>query len=427
MIESQLIPYYLASCFNYIVSSSPSIWNLSPNSYENFFLTRMLKNLGIQVYIEKRKEYKTFLNMLNEEKITEPHKESILQIDESVLSQVVNGISESRQIPRENVSELIHKGFFTEKEAHEHRLIDLVGTYRSLKEIIKQKLSLTNPVHPNQIKIVDLDEYSNYIRLKQIFHTFSGCKIAIVEYNDDIKKILKKIKNSKSIEVVIIRIDSRGGAFHTFQKIVNEVDDLKSRNKKVIVSFGDIAASGGYMAACKADKIVSNPGTITGSIGVVSGIPNFKGLLDKIGIDVDYIRDDLSSMSFVRPLNEIEMEGLKLSTDVIYETFKNYVAEGRNMTKDQVELIAQGKIYTGEQAKEIGLVDKLGGIKEAIELAREMINDPYATEYLISTNIVPRMKGLDFGTKLWGYIKTLIQEIDSIGTIQVKDDSIKIK
>src|SRR5690606_33583663 len=126
-------------------------------------------------------------------------------------------------------------------------------------------------------------------------------------------------------------------------------------------------------------------------------------------------KEDLSSMSFVRPLNKIELEGLKLSTDVIYETFKNYVAEGRNMTKEQVELIAQGKVYTGEQAKEIGLVDKLGGIIDAIDLARDMIGDPDAKENLISTNLFPKFKGFDYGAKLWGFIKTLINEFDSIG------------
>ncbi|RMD59863.1 MAG: signal peptide peptidase SppA [Nitrospirae bacterium] len=205
-------------------------------------------------------------------------------------------------------------------------------------------------------------------------------KIGVVKVEGVIKDAettvnqLRELGDDESIKAVVIRVNSPGGGVAPSQEIYQEIKGLKKK-KKVLVSMGSVAASGGYYISCAADKIVANPGTLTGSIGVIMEIPNFEELMKKLGIKTEVIKSgkhkDLAS-SF-RELSPEERKILQGVLDDVYYQFVNAVAQGRNMEYEKVKKLADGRIFTGKQAKELGLVDELGGLRHTIKLAADMV------------------------------------------------------
>lgn len=192
------------------------------------------------------------------------------------------------------------------------------------------------------------------------------------------KRVIKAFKEIEDHEMkaLVLRINSPGGTVGASQEIYDAIDKLKSKGTKVIASFGDVSASGGVYISCAADKIVSNAGTITGSIGVIIQSSNFKKLYEKIGIDSDVVKsgpykDILSSR---RALTEEEKQLLQSLIDNAYDQFVTVVSKGRNLDVEKVKEFADGRIFTGSQALELGLVDKLGTLKDAISYAAELVD-----------------------------------------------------
>jgi protease-4 len=186
---------------------------------------------------------------------------------------------------------------------------------------------------------------------------------------------IEKLRKDKEIKAVVFRINSGGGSAYASEQIWKAITDLKEE-KPVVVSMGDMAASGGYYIACNADKIVAQPTTLTGSIGIFGAFPNFEGTSKKLGISTDEVKtNEFSDFgNLIRPFNEREKEMLQNMIERGYDLFLTRCAEGRGMSKDSLALYAEGRVWTGNQAKEIGLVDELGGIEKAIEIAAEMAN-----------------------------------------------------
>lgn len=199
-------------------------------------------------------------------------------------------------------------------------------------------------------------------------------KVALVKIQGpiiDAKDIVDELRDfteDESIKGIIIRVDSPGGAVAPSQEIFNEVRRA-AESKKVVVSMGSVAASGGYYVSLPANKIIANPGTITGSIGVIMEIPNLEGLMGKVGIKTEVIKSgkhkDIGSA--FRQMSADERAVLQSLIDDVYEQFVADVAENRGMTVDEVKELADGRIYSGRQAKDLGLVDDLGGLQEAID------------------------------------------------------------
>lgn len=193
---------------------------------------------------------------------------------------------------------------------------------------------------------------------------------------------LREVRESSNFKVVVLRINSPGGTVGTSQEIYDEVKRVKASGKKVIVSMGDIAASGGYYVAVGADKIVAHPGTLTGSIGVIFSTVNLEEVMKKIGVRSEVIKSgpykDIGSAT--RAMTPEERKLLQSLIDDSYDQFVTAVAEGRNMSKEKVKTFANGSIFTGRQAKELGLVDQLGGLYESVELAKEMAKLPKSAE-----------------------------------------------
>ncbi|MCK4532742.1 signal peptide peptidase SppA [bacterium] len=192
--------------------------------------------------------------------------------------------------------------------------------------------------------------------------------------SDSIVKKLKELGDNKAVKVVILRINSPGGSVAAVQEIYTEVLKIREKGKKVVASMGDVAASGGYYIACAADKIMANPGTLTGSIGVIMMIENVEMLFTKIGIETNVIKSgqykDIGS--FARKMTEEEKGILQGIIDNAFGQFVYAIAKGRDIDKDEVLSLADGRIFTGEQAKENGLIDELGNKEDAIKLAAEL-------------------------------------------------------
>ena len=199
---------------------------------------------------------------------------------------------------------------------------------------------------------------------------------------ESVRTELERAKNDVSVKAIVLQINSPGGSVAASQEIVNLIEQVK---KPIVVSMGDMAASGGYYISAGTDKIVALPGTLTGSIGVISEMPNLKGLFDKLGIDMQVFiagkhKDMYGGLRELTPEEKVIMQDM---TDQLYNQFVQVVAKGRGMSEDKVRELATGQLYTGIQAKELGLVDELGGLNTAIDLAASLagISEPEVEYY----------------------------------------------
>ena len=184
---------------------------------------------------------------------------------------------------------------------------------------------------------------------------------------------LDKAQRDTAVKAIVLRIESPGGAVAPCQEILEEIEKVK-QTRPVVVSMGNMAASGGYYISASADKIVALPGTLTGSIGVIAQVPNVEGFYDKLGIKMQTFKGGKYKDMYagIRDLTPEEEEIMQKMVDVYYEQFVAVVAEGRGMDKEQVRRLATGQLYTGVGAEEVGLVDELGGLETAIDLAAEL-------------------------------------------------------
>ena len=197
-----------------------------------------------------------------------------------------------------------------------------------------------------------------------------------------VRSQLERAKDDTAVKAIVIHVESPGGSVAACQEILNEIEQVE---KPVVVTFGDLAASGGYYISAKADKIVALPGTLTGSIGVISEIPNLKGLFDKLGIEMEVFTAGKYKDMYagIRELTPEEKAIMQEMTDQLYDQFIQVVAEGRSLSEEKVRELATGQLYTGVQAKELGLVDELGGLDTAIDLAASLadIKEPEVEYY----------------------------------------------
>ena len=207
---------------------------------------------------------------------------------------------------------------------------------------------------------------------------------------------LVRAEHDGSVKAVVIRIDSPGGSAAASQEIASSIRQFKEdTGKPVVISMGDIAASGGYYISAYADKIVANPSTLTGSIGVISQFIYMEGLLEKLGLELDIVKTGKHKDMGVWPLTDKQRQIMQDITDDLYVQFVAAVADGRGLTVDSVTEMATGQLYTGTQALELGLVDELGGLDTAIDVAADLagISVPEVEEYSVSTSFLDRLLG----------------------------------
>ena len=395
-------PYYLATAFDQIwVQPLGSIGLIGLRAEVPFF-RGTLDRLGIKPVFARREEYKTAANSLTETAMTGPQREETEALLGSLSGQIVRGIAAARHIPEAQVRALIDRGPLLADEARTAGLIDRIG-YRD--EVLAEARGRAGSG-------ARLMPATRYVEAAGRPHA-SGPKIALIygtgaivqgSGSDDLltgsemmsaRKIARALREAAAdagVRAILFRIDSPGGSAIASETIWREVARARERGKPVIVSMGDVAGSGGYYIAAPADKIVAQPATLTGSIGVLAGKLVVTGLLDKLGVTGEAVTRGANAGMF-SPFEDFSPEArarLDAFLDRTYQGFKERVAAGRHMSADQVEAVAKGRVWSGEAAKERGLVDALGGYDVALRLAREAAAIP--ADGAVDLAVFPRPK-----------------------------------
>jgi protease-4 len=372
--------YYLATACEEIWLQPVGTVNLTGLEIEVPFAKGALETLDVKPEIAQRKEYKSYVEMFTRDDFSEPNREALQAVLDSILSQFVDGIAQERDLSHDQVRLLIQNGPYLTKEAQAATLVDRVDYRQNLVPTIRAKLG-------ENIEIVGIKAYLEFIHQE-----VQGDRIALIFGQGTITrdgeanawnevgitsnaayKAFQLAINDKDVKAIVYRINSGGGSPTASETIYSIINYAKEHgNKPVIISMSDAAASGGYWIAVAGTKIVAQPATITGSIGVFGGKFDLSGLFDKVGIKWGHIStsENGGMGSETKPYTPANWIKLNAEMDQIYDHFTNLVAKGRNMSLEQVEKVARGRVWTGEQAIALGLVDQLGGLEVAFELAR---------------------------------------------------------
>lgn len=379
--------YYLASVADKIYLNPQGILGLTGLSSRTMFYKGLLQKIGVEMMVFKVGTYKGAVEPFIADKLSDANREQITSYQNSIWGNITKGIAKCRNITVEDVNRFADEGAFfaSPEKAVEYKLIDELK-YRSEVEkyLIEQsgqtgdKLKTVGLSNMKNVKKTER-EYRNKIAIvyaegeimQQIISSpYSGNFPCISEkINDD----LRKLADNKDVKAVVLRINSPGGSAYTSEQIWKQVYELKKK-KPVVVSMGSVAASGGYYIASGASKIIAEPNTLTGSIGIFGMFPNTAGLFNKLALTTDMVKTnryaDFGDPS--RPMTDDEKALIQGYIERGYDTFLTRCAEGRGVSKADIDSIGQGRVWTGEQALKIGLVDELGGIERAVELAGEL-------------------------------------------------------
>ena len=378
--------YYLATVADEIVIHPMGAVDFRGLGGEMMFFTKALDKAGIDMQIVRHGKFKAAVEPFMLEKMSEENREQQLVYMGSLWNHMLKGISEQRNIAVEKLNQLADdvQTFNQGDKAVESGLVD-ASKYKD--EVLDDLRRIIGDENAKEIPVANASNYSKAI-IKGKDKPFTRDKVAVIYASGDIGislgsnviigeelgREIRKARRDSSYKAIVLRINSPGGSIFDSEVIWREVK-LAAEEKTMVVSFGDVAASGGYYIASAADRIVAHPNTITGSIGIFGMIPNMGELLnEKLGITTDVVKTNKNSdlISLTRPMTAYEEHLLQQSIEEGYDIFITHVAEGRNLSKEQVDEIGQGRVWSGGNALEIGLIDQFGGLQEAIELAAEI-------------------------------------------------------
>lgn len=355
-------------------------------SAEVMFFKNFGDKYGIDFQVIRHGAYKSAVEPYLRDDLSEENKEQLTLLLQDIWSNVSKSVANSRKISVDDFNTQVDSLYsFNPHVAVQHKLVDRLVSEREYDHIIADKLELTSEDEKElfadlEKHTISLDDYA-----RTIAHESGGDQIAILyasgtimpgRYYSGIQSevyvnTIRKLTEDDDVKAVVFRINSGGGSADASEQILMELRELKKK-KPVIVSFGDVAASGGYYIAMESDSIFASPNTITGSIGVLGMIPNVKKLVNNIGITTDYVSTN-ENASFLKtpfePLSERGMDVMTQMTENVYKIFVNHVAGCRGMTFEQVDSIGGGRIWSGTQAVKLGLVDKLGTLEDALMAA----------------------------------------------------------
>ena len=377
--------YYLASVADKVYINPQGALLLTGMSSQTMFYKGLLNKLGVEMLIFKVGTYKGAVEPFMLDKLSDANREQISSYMNGIWDNITADIAKSRKITVEDVNHYADQGFAIAlpEKALECGLVDELKYKPEAEEYVKELAGQTD----KKLKTVGVDKVRN-IKSKE---GKSKNKIAVLyaegeiteavtspysmdkSITEKVAKELIKLKEDESIKAVVLRVNSPGGSAFTSEQIWKQVLELK-KVKPIVVSMGDVAASGGYYISCAANKIVAEPNTLTGSIGIFGMFPNMTGLFNKVALTTDVVKTntyaDLGDVS--RPMREDEKALIQSRIESGYDTFITRCADGRGMTKAAIDSIGQGRVWTGEQAIEKCLVDELGGIEKAIAVAAKL-------------------------------------------------------
>lgn len=422
--------YYLSTAATKIFSPPVAMVMVDGLSVSGLFIRGLLDKVGIYPDFEVIEKYKTSVDILKRNKMSEEGREMLNSILDSTFETIIEDISFARKKTKEEIVAIINEGVFSSRDALKYGLLDKIAYFDEVKKILKKE-------NNNQFKKVDFFDYLA-VSPKSL-GLQKGPKIALIYAtgaiisgestthplfgktvgSKTISEIIEDVRKDKDIKAMVLRVDSPGGSASASDMINREII-LARRQKPIVVSMSDVAGSGGYYISCSATKIVAQPTTLTGSIGVIFGKFNLKKLYEKIGINKESISRGKYAETFSETKNFTlaERERIKKHLwDFYFNDFLKSVSEGRGIKKEELDKISRGRIWTGKQAKERGLIDEIGGMQKALQLAKKeaKIADDISCEIVIY-----REKG--YWTKL---LERLIDKTSSLLPSELRNLKIK--
>ena len=391
--------YYLATACSKIYAVPNAILDVTGLRSETTFFANTLEKLGVEAQFEGVGKYKNAPNQFTQTGFTEPHREQMEALLDSIYEEYVAGIRSSRNKTADETQEIIDAGPYDGASALKAGLVDELLYADQLRDRLKDAESVTPGRYAKgSSRGFGFDRRPKIALVYAVGEIVGGESQggAIggqVAGSDTVAAALKDAREDDAIKAIVLRIDSPGGSGTASDVIWREVV-LARKAKPVVVSMGDVAASGGYYIAMASDAIVAQPSTITGSIGVFGGKFTLRGLYDKIGITKEILTRGRNADLFseYRPWSDeerVKFRGLMVS---FYDEFIKKAAEGRKKSYDDVDAVAQGRVWTGNEALRHGLVDKLGGLDVAVGLAKERAKIARGQE--VNLVVVPERKGL---------------------------------
>jgi protease-4 len=387
------VGYYLAAGFDEIWLLPSGDVPLTGVAVEATFLRDALAKAGVTPQLGQRHEYKSAANIFTEQGFTSPHREMIERIVASAMEQVVDGIAAGRHLPPEDVRAVIDRAPLTAAEALEARLVDRLGYRDEVYAAVRRKAGADA-----QLRFVTrYAKASPAERAKQAVQRRPKSSVALVYGvgavrlgrtgrgvfglsmgSNTVAAAFRAAVKDERVKAIVFRVDSPGGSYVASDVIWRETVLAGRAGKPVVVSMGDVAASGGYFVSMAADTIVAHPGTLTGSIGVVGGKQVITGLMDRLGVGHDAVAEGEHARIFSvrQPFTERDWERVNHWLDRVYDDFTAKVAECRGLSRAYVHDVARGRVWTGADARDRRLVDELGGLDVALDLARRKAGLP---------------------------------------------------
>ncbi|MCV7009684.1 signal peptide peptidase SppA [Mycobacterium gordonae] len=398
------LSYYLASAFREIWMQPSGGVGLIGFAANAMFLRDALDKAGIEAQFVARGEYKSAANLFTEDGFTDAHREAVTRMLESIQAQVWQAVGESRKIAVDALDQMADRAPLMRDDALASGLVDRIGfrdeAYARMAELVSNGSSGEDVDAEEKPPRMYLARYAGAARprLTPPVPAIPGRRakptIAVVTVEgaivngrggpqgiplgpsnaggDTIAAALREVADDDSVSAIVVRVDSPGGSVTASETIWREVKRARERGKPVVASMGSVAASGGYYVSMAADAIVANPGTITGSIGVITGKLVVRDLKERLGVGSDTVRTNANAdaWSIDAPFTPQQQARQEADADLFYTDFVQRVADGRNLTTKDVDKVARGRVWTGADALERGLVDELGGLRTAVRRAK---------------------------------------------------------
>ena len=383
--------YYLVSVADSIFLNPVGAMDFKGLAAEVLFFKDLQDKTGVKMEVVRHGKYKSAVEPFLSNEMSEENRTQISELIGSIWNTIVSEIALDRSISEEDINVIADTlGGRKPEYAKASGLLDDVIYYDEYAKRLKQAIGIGKD---DKLNVISLEDYTKISRKKKLL---SGKdKIAIIYAQGEIfygeggpnyigqgiiNKAIIKARDDKSVKAIVLRVNSPGGSALTSDIIWRELEIAK-KEKPLVVSLGDVAASGGYYISVGADKIYAEPTTITGSIGVFGAIPNINELAANIGINAEQVGTNKNSVdySLFEPMSDEFRAFVKEGIESTYQTFLSKVSDGRNITIARADSLAQGRVWSGAQARELGLVDELGGLEDAIEAAAVLANvDSYS-------------------------------------------------
>lgn len=389
--------YYVASVADSVMMVPTGMADIRGLSLSTMFYTNLMKKLGVEAQIIRHGQFKSAVEPYFLNKMSDASRLQMQTLANSIWSRMVTDISSARGIEDSVINDVADKfSSIYPKSLIDSKLVDCLIYRDQYLSFIKTKLGVAEKDDINSIEMSDYTDIvvpkddAKYVKNKiavvyavgEIFDGTGSADEGI--YGDDLAKTIRKVRRDSSIKAVVLRVNSPGGSALASDIIWREVK-LTQGVKPVVVSMGDYAASGGYYISCAADSIVAEATTLTGSIGVFGMIPCFEKTAEMVGVSVDGVKTNSSSDALTpyRKMTSYETNVMQNMVEQTYSEFITRCADGRKMTTEQIDSIGQGRVWAGSDAIRIGLVDKIGHIGDAIDIAARMASlDEYRIEKL---------------------------------------------